>query len=90
MTRSVSIGTTTCIECGQWYETVEEAIECENLDREEREAAEEEYLREQGYAALDEQEADDTYLRHNYLDQATNEEAIRVDEYLASLHGAHF
>lgn len=78
MTRSVSIGTTTCNECGQFYETVEEAVECENLDREE----------EQEQAALDEQaywEADD-----NYLDQATNEEAIRVDEYLASLHGAHF
>lgn len=51
MTRAVSITDTICIECGVNYDTVEEAIECETLDRAEREAEEDEYLAdlEQGY-----------------------------------------
>lgn len=52
MTRTLSLTETTCIECGTWYETVDEAVECENLDREEREAAEDEYLREQEWETL--------------------------------------
>lgn len=32
MTRNLSLDDTTCGECGQWYETVDEAAECEYLD----------------------------------------------------------
>lgn len=32
MTRNLTIGDTTCGECGQWYETIDEAAECEYLD----------------------------------------------------------
>lgn len=79
MTRNLTIGDTTCNECGQWYETVEEAAECESLDQGEaaRQAERDEYwetaqminedeIREAEAAALDEQEhweADDEYLQ---------------------------
>jgi hypothetical protein len=46
MTRTVPIGNRCCYECGHCYDTIEEAIECEELDREER-LRQEEYDREQ-------------------------------------------
>lgn len=55
MTRNLTIGDTTCNECGQWYETIDEAAECEYLDiLDEGEAARQE--------ERDQQVADDAYL----------------------------
>jgi uncharacterized Zn finger protein (UPF0148 family) len=89
MTRNLTIGDTTCGECGQWYETVEEAAECEYLDildagEAARAAERDEYwetaqminedeIREAEAAALDEQE-------HWEAD----------DAYLRSLHSFEF
>jgi hypothetical protein len=59
MTRTLRIEDTTCGNCKQWYETVEEAIDCEAQDDREDAAYAEELSAEDEWWALTEAE----YLR---------------------------
>lgn len=75
MTRTLSISDTTCPTCKQWYETVEEAIDCEAQDEAD---FEEELSR-----AVEE----DEYWAQLTEDEET---AAELGAYLTSLHNAHF
>lgn len=82
MTRNLTIGDTTCGECGQWYETIDEAAECEYLD-----------ILDQGEAAR--QAERDEYWETATVDPdaaalAEQEHWEGTDAYLRSLHEIQF
>ena len=65
MTRTLSITDTSCSICKQWYETVEEAIDCEaQCEREEEATREDEEFWSEYYATQEQEhwEASDEYL----------------------------